>query len=96
MKMKDMKKFAIFAGIAAALVASAPAQAAAEKFIESEAFAALDTDGDGYLSLQEAEKSELVKANFKDFDADQNGKLDLNEFTALINAKGDADKVSAK
>lgn len=96
MKMQDMKKFAIFAGIAAALVASAPAQAASEKIIESEVFSALDTDGDGFLSLQEAEKSELVKAGFKDFDADQNGKLDLNEFNALINAKADADKVSAK
>lgn len=96
MKVQDMKKFAVFAGIAAALVISAPAQAATEKIIESEVFAALDTDGDGYLSMQEAEKSEVVKAGFKNFDADQNGKLDLNEFTALINAKADADKVSAK
>lgn len=48
---------------------------------ESE-FKALDIDGSGAISLEEAQADELISANWKGLDANQDGQIDETEFAA--------------
>jgi hypothetical protein len=46
----------------------------------------LDTDGDGYISSQEVqahEKADLLTENWQQVDANQDGQVDISEFSAF-------------
>ena len=49
-------------------------------------FRALDENGDGQLTQQEAQANELVSANFSGADTNSDARLSLAEFTAAFGA----------
>ncbi len=49
----------------------------------TEAFKALDTDGDGVLSMQEAQANDNVADEFADGDVNGDGMLDTEEFAKM-------------
>jgi hypothetical protein len=55
-------------------------------FAEKEAavtFDQIDTDGDGYISKEEAKVSRDITKNWKKADKDQDGHVDISEFSAF-------------
>ena len=48
-----------------------------------ELFKKLDADGDGFLIIKEVESKTDITENFEDGDANNDGKLDMNEFQAM-------------
>lgn len=55
----------------------------AEEDANMKAFKALDTDGDGLLTMQEAEANVRVADEFADADANSDGMLDMDEFAKM-------------
>ncbi len=49
----------------------------------TEAFKALDTNGDGVVSMQEAQANDNVADEFADGDANDDGVLDMEEFAKM-------------
>jgi len=47
------------------------------------AFEMIDKDGDGAISMQEAETSQGLSESWKTLDKDENGNLDVSEFSAF-------------
>lgn len=60
--------------------APAPADPAAASQVPS-MFKQLDTNGDGYISKAEAERSASVKASFTKLDSDHDGRISVQEYT---------------
>ena len=77
--------------ICAALLLNAglygPAGAAEEQAAPSEidvtAFQALDTDGNGAVSIEEAKVNPDISDTFEDADLNKDGQLDMTEFSAM-------------
>ena len=69
--------------IIAAMLFSLFAQTAAAGEDDSKVFMALDLDGDGYLTFQEAEPNDALAGAFKEGDENQDGKIDMAEFEKL-------------
>lgn len=71
---------------ALSLLAAACSPAVSEPDAERE-FAALDANGDGFVSLQEAGGAPEVEKRFPLADRNHDGKLDLAEFRDLVAAR---------
>lgn len=50
-------------------------------------FAALDQDGNGYISLVEASRSDVLRNAWRRWDADRNGGIDAAEYRAFLQAE---------
>ncbi|MET0680653.1 MAG: EF-hand domain-containing protein [Burkholderiales bacterium] len=76
---------------AVALIASAPAWAADTLPPQDRlaAFRQLDTDGDGWISRQEAAVQPEVAANFDRADVDRDNRLSLAEFETIALNRSD-------
>ena len=46
-------------------------------------FGDLDTDGDGYISRQEAQQANTLADNFNQADTDSDNRVDISEFSAF-------------
>jgi len=55
----------------------------AEETTSASAFEMIDKDGDGAISMQEAEASKGLSKSWKTLDKDENGNLDVSEFSAF-------------
>jgi Ca2+-binding EF-hand superfamily protein len=55
----------------------------ADEDANTKAFKALDTDGNGLLTMQEAEANVKVADGFADADANGDGILDMDEFAKM-------------
>lgn len=71
---------------AAALLLGAGALVAQEEG-GSKSFSELDVDGDGRLSVEEAQADMVVLRSFRDADADQDGYLTREEYEAAVNVQ---------
>lgn len=85
-----MSVYTLTTGVAAALLMLAGTATAGEKMMKSDedemgdvTFESLDTDGDGYISAEESADYKELNANWDRADANQDGKLDISEFSAF-------------
>lgn len=85
-----MSVYTLTTGMAAALLMLAGTATAGEKMMmsdedemESVTFESLDTNGDGYISASESEDYKALNANWERADANQDGQLDVSEFSAF-------------
>ena len=89
-----MKAFNFLAGIGAVLII---ASSFAEDASQATQFSNLDTDNDGYVSINEAEGHLDMLRNWVDIDKDTNGKLEFSEFSAFETmTEKDSEKSSTK
>ena len=82
-----MKKQLITLAIAAALAAPALAQSPGRTTTDAGGFAAIDRNGDGYISRDEA-RDATWNSRFSELDKDNDGRLTQEEFGALGSAAG--------
>lgn len=84
-----MYKRIILTGLASGLLIFGGTVMAAEHMMSSDeegdtmTFEGLDTNGDGYISAEEAAYREDLTQNWKRIDADSDNKLDSSEFSAF-------------
>ncbi|MDX1346389.1 MAG: EF-hand domain-containing protein [Sedimenticolaceae bacterium] len=64
-------------------LASTPLLASEEGQTLAEAFKALDSDGDGFITLDEAAIENNLITSFEDGDDDEDGRLSLAEFSKM-------------
>lgn len=83
-----MSKSIIITGLASALLILSGAVSAAGGMMSSDeedtmTFEGLDTNGDGYISAEEAAYREDLTQNWKRIDTDNDNQLDSSEFSAF-------------
>ena len=74
------KKASFIIAVASAIVLST-APAVAEEYVQT--FEEIDVDGDGYISVKEAEVRTDLSENLQASDTNQDGKLNSAEFSAF-------------
>ena len=74
------KKASFIIAVASAIVLST-APAAAEEYVQT--FEAIDVDGDGYISVEEAKVRPDLSENLQASDTNKDGKLNSAEFSAF-------------
>ena len=74
------KKTSFIIAVASAIVLST-APAAAEEYVQT--FEQIDTDGDGYISVEEAKVRTDLSENLQASDTNEDGKLNSAEFSAF-------------
>ena len=89
-----MKGLAIALAALAAFLVTVPARATVKE--ELEVFINLDDNRDGYVSIDEVREHRSINTRLERFDGDGNGKLDLDEFVALVQNHGDAGGIEKK
>ena len=67
----------------AGCLASVPVLAKEEGQTPAEAFKALDSDGDGFITLDEAAIENDLITSFEDGDDDEDGRLSLAEYSKM-------------
>ena len=72
-----IKQLVIIGGFAASFAAASVASA------EGSGFAALDADGDNYISMEEADSNDMLKNSWDAVDKNKDGKLEKAEFSAF-------------
>ena len=75
-----MQKSSILTTLSA-VVLTLPAYALAAESVST--FEQFDTDGNGYISADEASTGSALSANFKATDSNGDGRLDISEFSAF-------------
>jgi hypothetical protein len=67
----------------AGFLASVPVLASEEGQTPADAFKVLDSDGDGFITLDEAAIENDLVTSFEDGDDDEDGRLSLAEFSKM-------------
>lgn len=75
------------AGLCALVSATAAQPSAVERAAIEAAFARADTDGDGKLSREEAQRFPEIAARFDEFDKGRKGYLTFDEFAAAASRR---------
>jgi Ca2+-binding EF-hand superfamily protein len=87
----NFRRWAKAAVLSAALVVLLPTATAQQSAVEREAieaaFARADTNGDGKLSREEAQRFPEIAARFDEFDKGRKGYLTFDEFAAAASRR---------
>ncbi len=89
-----MQGLAIALAALAAFLVTVPARANIKN--ELDVFINLDQNRDGYISAAEAREHRPINLRLDRFDGDGNGKLDLEEFVALVQTNDDASRIKTR